>query len=345
MKSIFLVSLSIGFLGCAHQKVEERRHVASHNCLETRAAFDVGSATTRLMVAEVDACEQRIVKVLRKEDRSVGYKDDLEKRRAVEFSEEIQLRGLRIFTELRTIANSEGATHYAGTATSAFRAAKNAGDYVGRIKAQTGVALFIIEQQTEAQMGFLAAINEPSVDSNAVVVWDIGGGSQQFSAREQSEMKTSLVELGSVGFKNEVLRQLQPEKPLSASPNPIGVENYERVVSLAKQHALQHTTADVRALLERRQVIGIGSVHAQSILRQTRQTKAYDQSQVENALRERLAFTDTQIGSPFAASDVTNLALVYGYMQALGIQSVRHLSVNLTNGTVLYPPFWQEGRR
>lgn len=342
MRTTVVILLALSLVHCVHRESSENRGVASDNCHETRAVFDVGSATTRLMVAEVDNCKLKILSVIKKEERSVGYKSDLETKSSREFSEELQTRGIAVFSELRAIATSAGASRFAGTATSAFRGALNSRAYLQRVKSETGIPIFVIEQSIEAKLGFLAAISQPGVNEESVVVWDIGGGSMQFSARENGEMVTSLVEMGSVGFKNEVLRRLQPQKALSDTPNPIGLRNFETVVSMAKQHALRYTEPRIKMLLEKRQVIGVGSVHVYSVLKQSGQTQMYDRSHVEAALRERLEFTDAQIGGAYAASDVTNLALILGYMEALGIESVQPLNVNLTNGTVLYPEFWQK---
>lgn len=353
MKSLRVLFLPILLAACTHNathpqaanSVEDRLRAAetagvAAGCFETRAAFDVGSATTRMMVADVDKCEQKLLSIVTKEERGVPYKDDLAQSSNQEFSETLQASGVAVFKELQARAQKNGATKFAGTATSAFRGARNASAYVTRVKEEARVSLFIIEQTTEAEMGFLAAVNEPSVIADKVVVWDIGGGSMQFSARENAQMVTSLVEMGSVGFKNEVLRKIKPKADLATSPNPIGEKNLHRILSMAKEHALRNTTLQIRELLKSRTVLGIGGVHASSILKQTGQSNEYTPKQLMQALKERANFDDTKVGGAYAATDVTNLALVLGYMQALQIKSVRAINLNLTNGTILYPRFW-----
>ena len=348
---MFVKSVALGLLftlsGCAHSLLTGAQSGAQNSasaCSEVRAAFDVGSATTRMQVAEVDSCAQKIVKVIANEERPVGYKEDLERSSAGEFSGEfsqaLRTRGLAVFTELKSIAQASGANQFQGTATSAFRGAKNAQSYLDHVSEKAGVTIRVIAQSTEAELGFLAAMSEGQVDPATSVVWDIGGGSMQFVARENGAFVKSLVELGSVSFKNEVLKKLRPKAPLTESPNPIGRSNFKMVVALAKEHALSSTTPEMRALLTQRQVIGIGGVHAYSILKRLKDERDYTDEELETALRKRLSLSDKEIGGAYAATDVTNMALVLGYMQALKIKTVRAFNVNLTSGSLLYPEFW-----
>ncbi len=337
-KSLAL-SLLLTLSGCAHSLHSGDQKGASA-CSEVRAAFDVGSATTRMQVAEVDTCAQKIVKVIANEERPVGYKEDLERSAGGEFSQTLQNRGLAVFSELKSIAQASGANQFQGTATSAFRGAKNAQAYLDQVSEKTGVTIRVIAQSTEAELGFLAAMSEGQVDPATSVVWDIGGGSMQFVARENGVFVKSLVELGSVSFKNEVLKKLRPKAPLTDSPNPIGRSNFKTVVALAKKHALSSTTPEMRELLTQRKAIGIGGVHAYSLLKRLKEERDYTDEQLETALKKRLSLSDKEIGGVYAATDVTNMALVLGYMQALKIKTVRAFNVNLTSGSLLYPEFW-----
>ncbi|MAE74081.1 MAG: hypothetical protein CL675_08285, partial [Bdellovibrionaceae bacterium] len=53
---LFLLTLSIA---CAH-KADNDSKKASSCGLETRAAFDVGSGTTKMVLAQFDTCENRV---------------------------------------------------------------------------------------------------------------------------------------------------------------------------------------------------------------------------------------------------------------------------------------------
>ena len=72
-----------------------------------------------------------------------------------------------------------------------------------------------------------------------------------------------------------------------------------------------------------------------SIKNQTRTEDFYSQKDVLNTLIERSKLTDQEIGGEFASTDVTNLALVLGFMQALGIERVYPIKINMAHGILL----------
>lgn len=57
---------------------------------------------------------------------------------------------------------------------------------------------------------------------------------------------------------------------------------------------------------------------------------------LKSALLERASFSDQQIGGDFAATDVTNLALVAGYLEVLGLPQLESVSASLGQGWILY---------
>lgn len=70
-------------------------NVAAHaaGCEETRAGIDMGSGTTKLVVAKVDTCQRRINKVLFEDQRPIGFNEDLSKSADNTLSPAIQQRG------------------------------------------------------------------------------------------------------------------------------------------------------------------------------------------------------------------------------------------------------------
>ncbi len=49
----------------------------AQNCLQTRAAIDIGSGSTKIAVAEVDTCQHRIHNMLYQQQLPVAYNDAL----------------------------------------------------------------------------------------------------------------------------------------------------------------------------------------------------------------------------------------------------------------------------
>ncbi len=58
------------------------------------------------------------------------------------------------------------------------------------------------------------------------------------------------------------------------------------------------------------------------------------------ALTTRNKLTETEIGGKYAATDVSNLALVLGFMKELEIEKVKTLKANMAHGILIYPKYW-----
>lgn len=313
-------------------------------CIVTRAAFDIGSATTKVRVAKVDACLQKILEVLHDQEVKIDYKEDVMGSGKSELSAQIMSRGLEIMALLTQGAAKKGVPdgHMAGVATSAFRDAKNGGYFTDLIKKQTGVRIKIISQREEGLVGYFSALTElKGLDTSKVspVVWDIGGGTQQFTTRSVEKFEVYEGDLASLSFKDRVVKQILQRE--SGSPNPIGIKNMEATISLAQMHAKASIPKSILAQIEKNSgvVYGIGGVHRFSVGGQT-QKQAYTQTDVARALKSQVQKTDSQIGGKFAETDVTNLALVLGYMAHAKISEVRVLKINATQGVLIDPSYW-----
>jgi exopolyphosphatase/guanosine-5'-triphosphate,3'-diphosphate pyrophosphatase len=72
-------------------------------------------------------------------------------------------------------------------ATEACRLASNGADFIARVEGELGLALEIIDRETEAKLA--AAGAEPLIaeEANSAVVFDIGGGSTEVMWVERGE--------------------------------------------------------------------------------------------------------------------------------------------------------------
>jgi exopolyphosphatase/guanosine-5'-triphosphate,3'-diphosphate pyrophosphatase len=116
----------------------------------------------------------------------------------------------------------------------------------------------------------------------------------------------------------------------------------QRAMKLAQKHSLEHVPVPIQKQIRApgTVVYGIGGVHSSSLVTQTGST-AYSLADVMKAMEKQKNKTDAEIGTKYAVTDVSNLALVAGYMKALGIKSVTALSVNNANGIFINPEYWQ----
>lgn len=304
----------------------------------TRAAYDVGSGTTKMTVAKVNPCNQSIAKVLEEGQVKVDYRASLEQTKNKELPEAIRRQGLEALSQLKKNAEAFSPISHKGVATAAFREAANGRSFAKQIQQQTAINIQVIPQETEARLGYLAASIKAPSSAQKPVVWDIGGGSQQIIyENEASELMISESDLGAVHFKNLVIKNILGKEPKPhTSPNPLNQKQIQRAISLAQDKARslpQHLKTKLST--EGVQVLGIGGVHFYSLRNQTSTKEAYTQEDLKRAIQQRTGWTDEQLSSPYATTELTNLILVYGLMKELGITEVRPIKANLTDALLV----------
>jgi exopolyphosphatase / guanosine-5'-triphosphate,3'-diphosphate pyrophosphatase len=139
------------------------------------AAIDIGSNTTRVLVAEPQ--EGVLRKVL--EQRAYTRIDKASKRKGKIVPEKIAELADVVDTQVR-LAQELDAEAIRVVATAAIREAKNTGDVVAEITRVSGLPVDVLSEQEEGKLAFLGAsktLGHP-VDGELAVV-DVGGGSSE----------------------------------------------------------------------------------------------------------------------------------------------------------------------
>lgn len=307
----------------------------SDDCRRVEGAIDFGSGTTKFIVAEVDRCEKKVVNILHEDRLQISLNEYLEK----SDTSEVNLDSLKKYLpQLRTSLKSlqdKGVKRPYAVATSVFRVAKNGAEMANFLKNELNVDVQIISQDQEAELGYYSALAKLKDAHPRLIVWDIGGGSMQMFAKYGKQDRIYRGDLASVTFKNRVLRDLKFADPkLISSPNPIGIWK-DAAVQIAKNHAHLNVPAYFKKEAPSATVIGVGGVLSISVLKQIGNGNTeFSQSELANALALRSVLKDEEIKSPYKATDVTNLALVLGYMKALDIESIQVVEAALGEGLI-----------
>ena len=187
-----------------------------------RAAFDVGSGATKILVADVDMHAgplPAISKVVFQKKVSILMSEDLQKSGQASFSSGILHELMETLKEFKREADEAGAEQFAGAATAAFRKAKNGPDFLEQVRGE-GIELRIIPQEEEGSIGFLTGSQAcPHILGSDLVVWDSGGGSFQISSMEQGMVCSWMRSLGS-GIATGVLVEVVQGKDFKTTPSP-----------------------------------------------------------------------------------------------------------------------------
>lgn len=315
-------------------------------CDVIRAAIDIGSGSTRIKVAKVDRCKNKVLTVLLEREEKVDYKEDLVKSRRDHFSDEIMATGLATLRSLKTEADKFSPEEYVSVATAAFREAKNGQKFIEKIDVELWINARIITQAEEALLGFYGSANNMGTTPENTVIWDIGGSSQQivkYNGNNHFEVYEG--KLGSVPFKEYIIKKIKRQH--TYSPNPINSYQAKLAAEYAEKNAEKTVKKGIREFLQNTKnvkVLGIGGVHYFSIRNQvdpTGEKDTYTIGDVEKTLKSKLGKTDNDLGNPqYVQTDVSNLILVFGYMKALNIYEVRPAKINMTDGLILNDKYW-----
>ncbi len=334
---IFLFSMIVFVCcagGCGHVLSSQER-----GCLTYRAAFDMGSETTKMKVGRVNKCMQTVEEVVYKNEVKVPY---AENHRSGSFTVQIRNRGITALSKLKNEAIQNRAAAFSGAATESFRQASDSKEFLEEIKEKTGISIKLIDQDQEAMLGYLAA-SAAFPDKKNVIVWDIGGASMQMIFRKKSrEFIIYRGQMASVSFKEAILLHIKkPRLGTYLSPNPIGRENLKKALEIVWDSA-GDVPEEIKKIIHEPDsvVLGIGGVHNQSVKRQLGKNIPCTEAELQNTLATRLELNDKEIGGDYAATDVSNLILVLGFMKKLGIKEVIPVNVNLTDGVLIDPQYW-----
>jgi exopolyphosphatase / guanosine-5'-triphosphate,3'-diphosphate pyrophosphatase len=137
------------------------------------AAVDLGTNSTRLLVADID--DRRISDVAR-ETRITRLGEDVDERRLLLPGPIARVRN--VLTDYRRTADSLGAERTLAIATSAVRDAENGEAFLGEIEWSYGFKTRLLSGHDEALMMFRGVTSERTLEQGTVIV-DIGGGSTE----------------------------------------------------------------------------------------------------------------------------------------------------------------------
>jgi exopolyphosphatase/guanosine-5'-triphosphate,3'-diphosphate pyrophosphatase len=140
------------------------------------AAVDLGTNSTRLLVADVD--EGRISDVAR-ETRITRLGEGVDERRRLLPGPIARVRN--VLADFRRAAESLGAERTLAIATSAIRDAENGEAFLGEVEWSYGFKTRLLSGHDEALMMFRGVTSERTLEHGTVIV-DIGGGSTELVA-------------------------------------------------------------------------------------------------------------------------------------------------------------------
>jgi len=141
------------------------------------AAIDIGTNSIHMIVVRVRA--DLSFEVIDREKAMVRLGAGGLDGRAL--TEDAMTAALQALSRFRRIAESHGVEHIVAVATSATREARNGGEFLTRVRHQTGIRPRVINGPEEARLIHQAAVYGVDVGGARACVIDIGGGSVELT--------------------------------------------------------------------------------------------------------------------------------------------------------------------
>lgn len=362
MRCISILLSLLSLFGC--RAVGQIGRDASTCPHRLRAVFDVGSGTTKLNLSEVAVCGDGRVELVRTIDATASARVSLEAAKDAgggispagvqELVDAVTTLKRRAIELARAHAPQFRAIDYAAAGTHAFRTCRNP-EVIERALAELGVPIVRLTQAEEAALGLAGARAAGlSCQGRRAIVWDIGGGSMQFTAADGTFRGLGI---GAEGFKARVIKSFELSGHPSceahgASANPLGHARVDPALNLSESLGkCDGAFCDLRDAC----VVGVGGLHVRAVHAQVVKhwglikscacttpdcapaADRYGRGEVECLARALADATDCapEVRGPYSGLAETNLLLVAGFMRALNIDVVRIADVNVSQGLVL----------
>jgi exopolyphosphatase/guanosine-5'-triphosphate,3'-diphosphate pyrophosphatase len=144
---------------------------------ERYAVIDVGTNSVKLHVGERDASGSWRTVIDRAELTGLG--EGLEK--TGEIAPEAAERTAGAIADMADEAKRNGVRAIVAVGTAGLRIARNSAAIVDAIRARTGISIQVIPGEKEGRLAYIAAMSGFRTPKGALVVFDTGGGSTQFT--------------------------------------------------------------------------------------------------------------------------------------------------------------------
>jgi exopolyphosphatase / guanosine-5'-triphosphate,3'-diphosphate pyrophosphatase len=323
--------------------LDKSAKLSEKNYIETRAAIDIGSGSSNLKIAKVNTKTHKIVEKIFEKSIPVSYQKHLEKSTDQTLDQEVMHQGLAAMHAFKKITDEQGVKKVVAVATAAFRQAKNANEFAKKIEAQTGIHVWIIDQDLEGILAFEAAMATTDDIPSQSVVWDIGGGSVQFTTKTTTgEYVIQKGTFASIPFRNGLISEIQQKNvKMITSPNPVSESDFTEALKYIKKQTLDSNPYIMHKIKEpNTKILAVGSLFNYGIKPLINSTSVTQES-LEEGVKSLLNKSDEQLDKgSFNDITVSDPLLILGYMKAYDIHNATILQVNNADGAISYPAFW-----
>jgi exopolyphosphatase/guanosine-5'-triphosphate,3'-diphosphate pyrophosphatase len=334
MKYLVLPILLLVF-SCSSKKKQD---AISDNCLVRKGVAEIGTNRIKLIIADVNNCQKKIVTNIHKQvwqveqDKAIFQEMD----ETHSLSHEAKDKTLKVMEEVKVLFATHKVMKPDVVATGVFRDVTNADILFSKIQNLLGVYPRLLSALEEAQIGVKSFQANEAILPAEFMLWDIGGNSMQITVRLRGKTRYVLGGPGSQYYKRLATQILKRR----SSPNPVKQINIMKIKNEYRKAAQEYLN-NVPTLSPEIAVYGIGGLHGKSILNiintyHETKNSYYTHDELRQLIDDTANLTDGQLGGVYAANQVTNAIVVEDIMDFLQIKKVNVREIDLTNGILVF---------
>jgi len=304
----------------------------------------MGAGSTGLVVATIDFCNIEISKFLLEKRTFIDFITPL-KKDDNKIPQPLQILAINKIKELMASAKNFKPTSIVFIPSKFFKETKNYMTFFKKIKKELKVKIYLPNLETEAILGYLGVkIKYPDI-ATKLLVWNTGAhGTNWTMQKNNSEFKVYYEKINPIIFKNMVTEGiLKKDHKKINSPNPLGSKNTKEALELIKLYTTYNTPPELKKIANEFKVVGIGSFHNLSIMKQIgKKGASYNLELLESTLRKRENLKDKEIGGPYPEYQITNLIMAMGILNSMKLDQIHTARINMAHGALIYPKFWKK---
>lgn len=201
--------------------------------VKRRVAIDWGSGSMRFRVADValgdTPTQSRLVHTYSAGVVPLLLMEDISLNNG-RISASMLDAGCAAIERIKEHVREYGPQEFSGVGTAAFRKALNGHELLERVQNEQGVRILLVNQEMEAEIGFLTALQELTsnrhsekevTENKNIVVWDVGNGSFQITTTSTFQDQKYNDYSGALGNQTTLAILLEIlKKDATQSPNP-----------------------------------------------------------------------------------------------------------------------------
>lgn len=328
-----------------------------------RLGFDIGSGSVKVKgVIISDDCQTMVYS----RNIPLKFRADLDISDANTFSEEIQEKSVNLLAEAQAEFQlkipSDIPIQSCGVATAAFRSANNGYETAMLISAKLNFPIDILSQHEEGIIAYQGALNNArsiGLKLKQPIIWDIGGGSMQFSYYDTKEGTFTVC--GSEVASETVFKLIVDtmDSTTSVFGADFSNEEIENAIALIKSRFPKYRT-ECENILTRiadgSDVLAVGAFHnlgmqafVQGVL--GKENKEYSKQDILDVINRLNMVTPEKlkeylyVPDEFIANQLSDLFLTLATMEKMGIDTVHTVQINNADGIMFSGCPWRSNVR